>query len=68
MSDGTVFAYAADMEMGVIISHDGKRYHFAKTDWRSPAITPEAGLIVRFEPAGSMALKISVVGRVSGRD
>jgi hypothetical protein len=43
MSDGTVSAYAADMEMGVIKTHDGKRYHFAKAAWLSSTITPEAG-------------------------
>lgn len=68
MSDGTVSAYAADMEIGVIKTHDGKKYHFSKADWRSSTITPEAGLIVTFEPTGSMALKISVVGRVSGSE
>jgi hypothetical protein len=65
MSDGTVLAYAGDMEMGVIKTHGGKKYHFSKADWLSSEITPEAGLIVTFEATGSMARKVSVVGRVS---
>jgi hypothetical protein len=68
MSDGTVVAYAGDMEMGVIKSHDGKKYHFSKADWLSSTIAAEAGLIVTFEPTGSMARKVSVVGRVSGSE
>jgi hypothetical protein len=55
MSDGTVSAYAADMEMGVIKTHDGKKYLFSKADWLSSTVTPEAGLIVTFEPTGSLA-------------
>jgi hypothetical protein len=65
MSDGTVFGYAADMEMGVIKTHDEKRYFFAKADWLSPEVAPEAGVIVTFEVAGTAAKKIKAVGRPS---
>jgi hypothetical protein len=61
MSDGTVFAYAADMEMGVIKTRDGKRYHFAKADWLSSETPPVAGVVVTFDPSGSAAVKITVV-------
>jgi len=64
MSDGVVFGYAADMEMGVIRTQDGKRYFFAKPDWLSTDVTPAAGLTVAFEVAGRAAVKITVVESV----
>jgi cold shock CspA family protein len=61
MSDGTVFGYAADMEMGVINTHDGQKYIFVKADWPSPEIPPNAGVLVTFEASGPVAKKIKIV-------
>ena len=63
MSDGTVFGYAADMEMGVIKTREEKRYVFARADWLSPEIMPASGVIVTFEASGGAAVKIKVVSQ-----
>jgi hypothetical protein len=63
MSDGTVFGYAADMEMGVIKTPDGQRYIFVKADWPSPEITPKTGVIVTFEASGPVAKNIRIVSQ-----
>lgn len=60
--EGTVSCYSADMETGIIIAADGKRYVFSKAEWLRARIRPEAGLPVIFEPAGSYARKIMIAG------
>jgi hypothetical protein len=65
MSEGVVVGYAADMEMGVITTQDGKRYFFARPDWLSLDVSPAAGLVVTFEAAGPAAVKIKAAGRAS---
>jgi hypothetical protein len=64
MINGTVSDYAADMEMGVINTHDDKKYIFSKPDWLSFEITPKAGLIVTFEATIRGASKITVVSQL----
>ena len=61
--DGTVSCYSSDMETGIIIAADGKRYVFAKAEWSHPDIRPDSGLLVTFEPAGSCARKIMMADR-----
>jgi hypothetical protein len=61
MSDGTIFGYAADKEMGIIKTPDGKKYIFLNADWPSPKTTPKAGMIVTFEAHGPVAKKINIV-------
>jgi cold shock CspA family protein len=63
MNDGTVVAYAADMEMGVITTRDQKRYIFVKAEWLSSDISPAAGVVVTFEASGPAAKKIRTVSK-----
>lgn len=58
---GTVSGYADDMDIGVIIGEDGKRFVFSAKDWTDGAIAPNAGLKVTFEPARGCAQHISVL-------
>jgi len=63
--NGAVSCYSVDMETGIIIGADGKRYVFTKAEWLRDEIKPDAGLPVTFEPvgpAGSYARKITVAG------
>lgn len=60
--DGTVSCYSSDMETGIIIATDGKRYVFSNAEWPRAGIKPDAGLLVTFEPAGSYARKILIAG------
>jgi hypothetical protein len=63
MSNGTVSDYAADMEMGVIKTHDDKKCVVSKENWLSFEITPKAALIVTFEATIRGAAKFTVVSQ-----
>ena len=58
--DGSVFAYAADIQMGIIKTFDEHRFVFVRADWPHPEIAPRAGTIVTFEVAGPLARKIRI--------
>ena len=60
--EGTVSCYASDMETGIIIAVDGKRYVFFRAEWPRAGLNPDAGLAVTFEPLGSYARKIMIAG------
>ena len=58
--EGIVYCYSSDMQTGVIIGPDGKRYVSAKPEWLIAAIEADADLAVTFEPLGSYARKIMI--------
>ena len=62
--DGTVMHYDAKLDMGKIKSHgfEEKDYNFGRMHWQSKEYPPKRGLIVEFDPAGTVATKILVVG------
>ncbi len=49
IKSGIIIAYAADMQMGIVRSHDYRRYVFCLTDWISTGITPASNIEVVFE-------------------
>ncbi len=55
---GRIIAYCAAVNAGVIRAVDGKRYLFAKSEWRMSAL-PVNDMAVAFSARSSSALNVS---------
>ena len=49
MTNGVVLAYSSDVQAGVISDREGRRHYFRGREWRSAAVTPQAGMNVIFK-------------------
>ena len=58
---GTILSFHPETNTGLISGHDGTRYSFARSDWTSPKIEPQEGLLVDFDTNEKRATQIIVL-------